>query len=145
MIRGTPYQKLNEHYFKARIMPFTNIDAKIETRRRNMKQTEEQNMKDLAALLATAGDNDPLMNLGKQIGAGALLKVLDTLGGDTGAASYIPSAECFIAAKRRENRNKDVCSQVKAGVDIEQMATKYGLQIKHIMQIVEAQAEPVTA
>ena len=110
-----------------------------------MKQTEQKNVRDLETLLATSETSDPLITLGKQIGAGALLKVLNTLGGDIGTATFIPGAEQFIAAKKREFRNSDICRQIAAGVDLEQMSTKYGLQIKHIMQIVESQKESVPA
>jgi len=82
---------------------------------------------------------------GKQIGASALLKVLDTLGGDIGTAFYIPSAEYFIATKKREIRNQDVCLQLKAGVDPALIADKYGLKLQNIMQIIGTQAEPVPA
>lgn len=110
-----------------------------------MKQTDEKQLHELQALLASDEASDHLTVLGKQIGAEALLKVLNTLGGEIGTAHFIPDAAHFIAAKKRELRNSDVCRQIAAGENPALMAEKYGLQTNQVMQIVEAQKEAMTA
>jgi len=101
-----------------------------------MKQSNENNLHNMEELLATSGGSDDrLIQLGQQIGAESLLQVLDTLGGALGELHHIPSAEHFIAAKKRELRNTDVRTQLLAGVDPQLMAEKYRLSTKYIEQI----------
>jgi len=97
---------------------------------------------EIKRLLKSIEYGSELVELGKVIGADALLVVLSTLGGPLGMQCYIPSPENFAAALQRELRDNDIhASYNGTPANITTLARKHGISKTRVRQII-AQGEP---
>jgi len=93
---------------------------------------------DVATLLASSDSDSELVLLGQILGPETLKVVLDTLAGQRGCETYIPSFENFIMALTRPHRDAEICRRYD-GTNTSQLAIEYNLKPRRIQQIVSAQ------
>jgi len=92
---------------------------------------------EIERLLKSIEYGSDIVELGKVIGADALLVVLSTLGGPLGMQCYIPCPENFMAALRRELRDTDIhASYNGTPASITTLARKHGISKTRVRQII---------
>ncbi len=87
----------------------------------------------LGALLEHfSADHSAWVDLGLDIGASALCRLMDRLGG---TKTHVPTLESFVAQLTREMRDQDIRARFN-GLNYDELSSEYGIGPRHIRRIV---------